>query len=115
MNGIEQNGIEQKAVLAAADLVGRSGARRFEFGYLNAQGLAFERDGPMWWASAIFKGRRLGVEGQPSPGMACTLLVGQIIDGGQCTKCGEVSTVSGDGPCVWTFDAETSRWESGCR
>lgn len=108
------------AVVAVADLVQRSGARRFEIGWLHD-------DVPShlagWYAHAQYRGARITCEDQPSPQHAADGLAASLLDGGTCRYCGAKTSAAptvlghyegGDpGPCVWHRDGNT--WISGCK
>lgn len=111
---------DQGPIIAIADLCQRSGAKRFEIGFLHDDVPAAEAS---WWASAGYKGSKLIIEDQESPQHACDGLACRLLDGGFCTYCGERTTTAptrygsyaspNAGPCVWRRDGE--RWVSGCR
>lgn len=72
------------AVIAAADLCGRSGAKQFEIGYLHD-------DVPMaeagWYATALYNGAKVIGEGH-GPEQAADALARKILHGGLCLDCG---------------------------
>jgi hypothetical protein len=98
-------------VVAAADLVGRSGGRSFEVGYLN--------DDPPheWYATATYRGARVIAQGHDDPGSACDALAAKILTGGQCTHCGRTVAITHSrrvaDRCVWTRTDE--RWQGACK
>ncbi len=104
--------IDQDAVIACADLVGRSGGRAFELGYL-------DEDVPMpkarWWAKVQYKGARLMVEDKTSPWEACDALAFKILDGGMCNGCKkDVALMDTDADvCRWRRNGD--KWEMGCK
>lgn len=83
----EQNDI----LIATADLVGRSGARNFEIGYLHD-----DAENPGWWAHADFGGHRIIVEDFRDPILACWALSNKILTGAKC-KCGRLVALSDEG------------------
>ena len=118
--------LDEDAVTACADLVGRTGARNFQIGYLN--------DDPphQWYAHAQYRGIRISVEDQPGPSEAADALCRQLLGGAKCMHCGGL-VVLGDGvPAAYgtrmvdgsTFDAASAgrcrwrrmgpRWVRGC-
>jgi hypothetical protein len=121
------------AVMACADLAGRTGAQSFECGYLNDD-VPSEQAG--WYASVMFKGARIIVEDKSSPAEACDALAVRILAGGQCQHCKGLVTLTDDGAFAYRsavlttgqrWDAEDAaqapqcrwtqtgaRWERGC-
>lgn len=124
--------MDDDALTAAVDLVGRTGAESFELGYLHD-------DVPVpqaaWWANAQLRGTRIMVEDQPGPVEAAEALARRILVGGQCQHCGGLVALS-DGAAVaypgpmtdgttWTEEAIRAagqcrwrrvgpRWVRGC-
>jgi len=78
----------EDAFMAAADLVGRTGARHFEIGYLD--------DTPphRWYAHAQYRGARITCENQPDPVAAAEGLARQLLTGAQCQHCGRLVTLN---------------------
>lgn len=113
----------QPAVIAAADLVERSGGREFQIGYLYDEGdPEFDERGPCWYASVTYRGARLFSEDHPMPAPACDHLAAQILDGGMCQFCQRRTVVSTTptgqfvpargGDCIWRRDDDV--WLAGC-
>ena len=103
--------MDQDAVIACADLVGRSGGKEFELGYLDEDASMAEA---RWWAKAQYKGARIMVEEKTSPWEACDALARRIIDGAMCTGCGkDVTLVDQVGGCRWRRNGD--KWEMGCK
>ena len=122
--------LDQDAVLAAADLVNRSGARSFQIGYLND-----DPADPAWYAHAQYKGVRIAAEHHPGPVEAAEALARRLLDGAKC-RCGKLVALSDDGAMVyrdtklldgttWTptqaaragqcrWTRQGKRWEPGC-
>lgn len=123
--------IDEDAVIAAADLIGRTGATGFEIGYLHEDVPA---DQAGWYATAQFRGARITADERRSPGEAAEALAVKILTGGKC-KCGKLVALSGSGATAyggtmadgtrWTY-AEAARagqcrwrrygnrWQQGC-
>jgi hypothetical protein len=107
------------AVVAVADLVGRSGGRRFEIGYLDD-----DPDRPDWWATVTYDGAKLTAERHATPSAAADALARLILEGGRCTHCGHTVTLrranAGRAPrrtnaprqCRWRRIGD--RWVRGC-
>lgn len=72
------------AVVAAADLAARSGAKDFEVGYLDDTDHCQDA---RWYANCTYRGARIGVDEQPSPWHAAEGLAQRLLDGAQCTNC----------------------------
>lgn len=128
--------MDQDALLAAVDLVGRSGAKSFQIGYLNDEGeAAYAISGPQWYAHAQYRGARLISENHPDPVTAAEGLAEKILTGAKC-DCGKLvalhdgmafayfETAMADGStwtaeeaaeagqCRWRRDG--ARWKRGC-
>ena len=69
-------------MLAAVELVQRSGATEFEVGYLDENPA-----NPRWWAKAQYRGARLQVDEHRTPSAAADALAARILEGGTCTTC----------------------------
>lgn len=125
--------IDDVAIIAAADLVGRSGARNLEIGYLDDDVPAEQA---RWYAHAQYRGARITAEDHTSPAAAAEALAQQVLEGGRCTHCGGLVAMSrggaiahpgamadgsvwteqeirAAGQCLWT--REGRRWMRGCR
>lgn len=99
------NPMQLDAVLAAADLADRAGAKGFDIGYT-------EDNPPTWHATAFYVGKRLFVDGYPNPEDAATGLSERLLTGAAC-KCGRKVTLRADTPgCLWRLDGR--RWSPGC-
>lgn len=83
MSGLKPD--DNDRLIAAVDLVGRSGARNFEVGYLHDDVPAIQA---AWWASARYKGTIIMVENEPDPWSAAEHLAVKLLTGGQCQGCG---------------------------
>lgn len=86
---------DEDALLAAVDLVGRSGATNFEVGWLNDEDdPAYLERGAEWWCKAQYRGARLTVEGFDRPDHAAEALALKILKGGKC-RCGRLVRLAG--------------------
>jgi hypothetical protein len=82
------DGIEQTdRLLAAVDVVGRSGATNLNAGIFN------ENDSD-WYAEVEFGDKILGVEHYPSVEDALDALAKRLLTGGQCAHCGGLVALS---------------------
>jgi len=98
--------LDEDAVIACADLVGRTGARGFEIGYLTDERAAD------WYAFARYRGARITVENQPGPVEAADALSRRLLGGGRC-MCGKaVALADTPGACRWTRLGK--RWVGAC-
>lgn len=96
--------------MACADLVGRAGAKSFDFGYMNEEAKTVED--AQWYASAQYKGTRFFVDNHASPTEAAMALAEKIMRGAMC-KCGERVTLTDGVPgCRWLLMGK--RWEPSC-
>lgn len=80
------------AVKACADLVGRTGARSFECGYLED-----DVPEPGWYAVAVYKGAKIIAEDKVSPAEACDKLAARLLTGAQCQHCKKLVTLDARG------------------
>lgn len=122
------------AATAAVDLIGRTGARQLEIGYLHDTPRSEDAD---WWAAAHYLGARVNVEHHTGPAAALEALAVRLLTGSQCTHCRGLITLTGEGAwfypgaarpdgtvlalsevadkpqCHWTRSGP--RWIAGCR
>lgn len=126
--------LDEDALIAAAELVGRTGAKGFEVGYLHDD-VPLEQAG--WYAHAQYSGTRIMVDDYSGPVEAAEALARRLLEGGKCTRCGGVVALSSAGALIypdvtltdgtrWTEkDAVAagqcrwtrlgSRWTAGCQ
>lgn len=96
-------------IIACADLVGRSGAKDFQIGYLHDD-VPVEEAG--WYAHASYKGARLMAQDHRSPTSAALALSERLLRGAAC-RCGQPVTLTDTAPgCRWRLMGQ--RWEPGC-
>jgi len=121
------------AVTACADLVGRTGARSFECGYVHDD-VPVAQAG--WYATAVYRGAKIIAEDKATPAEACDALAARLLSGAQCQHCKGLVALPGDGAFAFRkatlatgerWDAEDAarapqcrwartdaRWERGC-
>lgn len=103
--------LDQDPVIALADLVGRSGGRELQIGYLDDD---VPVDQARWYAQALFRGARLIADDYPSLVEACDALARRILAGAQCTHCKRTVTLNDtDDGCRWRRMGD--RWTMGCK
>jgi hypothetical protein len=95
------NPMAEDAVIAAADLVGRSGGRELEIGYLHDDVPIAEAG---WYAKVTYRGDRIIVEDQPSPAAAAEALAQRILTGARCTHCHSLVALSDRGAVAYVSD-----------
>lgn len=104
---------DEDALIAAVDLVGRSGATGFECGYLDDD---VPTEEARWWAKAQYRGARIQVDELRSPVEAAEALARRILTGGHCAHCGALTVLDDqlqfEPVCRWTRTGR--RWERGC-
>jgi hypothetical protein len=83
----------QQRVVAAADLVGRSGARGFTIGYLHEDVPATDA---AWYAFAQYRGARITAENHRGPAEAAEALAKRLLTGARCA-CGKLVALSNIG------------------
>lgn len=104
--------LDTDAVVAVVGVVGRTGGREFEIGWLD------DSYPHRWYASAKYRGARLTGEHPSKPDIAADRLAHRILHGGQCTYCGQnINTKPkkghwADGECIWHRDG--NEWVRGC-
>lgn len=76
--------MDDDALIAAVELVGRSGARQFEIGYLHDD---VPVDDAGWWARALYRGDRIIEENHRGPVEAAEALARRVLTGARCTHC----------------------------
>ncbi|GJF04990.1 hypothetical protein [Pseudonocardia sp. D17] len=125
--------VEDDALFAGLDLIGRTGARQVEIGYLNEGVPVHLAD---WYCSAHYRGARIIVEHHRGPVEAVEAMVRRLLTGGRCTHCGGLTALSDDGATAypgahmadgttWTLDEITAagqcrytrvsrKWVRGC-
>lgn len=98
--------LDEDAIMACADLVGRTGATEFRIGYLN--------DFPPheWYAHARYKGTRITEGNCAGPSEAADALCRRLLTGAKCTHCGGLVALSGAGAVAYGSPvmADGSRW-----
>ena len=90
--------LDDDAIIAAADLVGRTGARQLEIGYLHED---VPPDQAGWYAHAQYRGTRITAEDHPGPVEAVEALARRLLDGGLCTHCRGLIALSDAGAMVY--------------
>lgn len=102
-------------LLAATDLVGRTGGSSLEIGHL-------DDDVPShlarWYATVTYRGAKVTVENFPGPVDAAEALAARLLSGGHCTRCGHTTHLEGFGLttdtdlCLWSRKGDC--WIPGC-
>jgi hypothetical protein len=104
---------EDDRIVAAVDLIGRTGATALEVGYLHDD---VPSDEAAWWASAQYQGAKVAVEGKRSPHGALDALLARLLYGGVCRWCGRhVTNRKAKSPqrfCRYVRHGD--RYERGC-
>lgn len=90
--------LDEDAMIAAFDVVGRSGAKDCEFGYLH-EDVPIEE--AAWWAKAQYQGARLIEEGHRGPVEALEALARKVLTGGMCTHCRGLISLGDGGAMVY--------------
>lgn len=114
------------AVVACAEIVGRSGGREFQLGWLYddeepppgwPEGVSVPIEEQQWYATARWKGALLKGVGT-HPAAACLALAERILHGGQCLGCGKTVNLRphfghwSSGNCNWRLEGK--HWVRGC-
>lgn len=85
-----ESAMAEDVVLAAVDLVSRTGAKGIQIGYLHDDVPVEEAS---WYATAQYKGTRITCEDQPHPVMAAEGLARRLLTGAKCAHCGALVTL----------------------
>lgn len=113
--------LDEDALHAAVELVGRTGATGFEIGYLHDD-VPVEKAG--WYAHAQYKGARITAEDHPGPVEAAEALARRLLTGAKCTGCGGLIALSDAGAFAYSsatladgtvWDAKTAAAAGQCR
>lgn len=82
-------------MLACTDLVGRTGAKEFQLGYLH------DEPPHQWYAQAQYKGARIIEENHAGPSEAADALSRRLLTGARCAHCGGLVALSGSGAVAY--------------
>lgn len=93
--------MDDDAIVAGAELVGRSGGRELEIGYLH-DGVPVAEAG--WYAKVTYRGDRIVVEDHPGPVEAMDALARRILTGARCTHCRGLVALSDAGAVAFVSD-----------
>jgi hypothetical protein len=107
--------MDEDAVMACVELVGRTGAKDFEIGYLRdeeTEGHPVAIEDAGWYAKCTVQGHILAAEEAQGPSEAADGLSRRILTGGQCTHCKQTITLKSGPGCRWRRMG--SHWERGC-
>lgn len=108
--------VNEDAVIACVDLIGRAGATGWELGW-TCPHVPFEPDDHncpdvTWHAHAQYKGARIMTAEHRSPSIAALALAERLLAGAMC-RCRRPVTLSDGRPgCRWRLVGP--RWEPGC-
>lgn len=83
--------MDDDALIATVDLIGRTGAKGFEIGYLH-EGVPVEEAG--WYAHAQYRGARITEENHRGPVEAAEALARQLLTGAMCNHCKKLVALS---------------------
>ena len=99
-----------EATKAALELVGRTGAKSLEVGYLYDTPLAEDAD---WYAHAQYRGARITVEHHRGPAQALEALAGRLLTGAKCAHCGSLVALSEKGAAFYPSSTliDGTRWD----
>jgi hypothetical protein len=114
--------LNEDAIKACADLVGRMGAREFHIGHVR-EGVPVDEAG--WFAHALFRGgEKIGVDEHLGPTEAADALCERLMTGAQCLACKSVVQFRDEGAVVYEkstlldgrrWDAEDAKRAGLCR
>lgn len=103
---------EEKLLVASVDIIGRTGAKNFEVGYL-------DDDQPdSWYAQAGYHGSKIISANHSGPVEAADALARKLVNGGKCTHCGKTvrlpnGTAFNKKYCYY-FLVGGVKWTRGC-
>lgn len=90
--------LDEDALNAALNLIGRTGARDLEIGYANDDAKD-SRDGD-WYAICSYTGVKVMEEHHPGPVQATDALARRLLTGAKCTHCGGLIALSDRGAYI---------------
>lgn len=92
-------------VLAAVELLGRSGVGDVEFAYDEEEAYP---ESVLWWAKGNWNGTRVYSAHFPYPAQALEDLLGRVINGGQCARCKDITVLGVEigGYCCFMLEAD---------
>lgn len=93
--------MDDDAIAAVADLVGRAGGRELEIGYLHDD---VPSDQAGWYAHVLFRGARITSEDHPGPTEAADGLARRLLTGARCTHCRGLVALSDRGATAFVSD-----------
>lgn len=94
--------LDEDAMVAAIDLVQRSGASECTYGYLH-DNVPIEE--AAWWAEARYSGARIIAEGHRGPVEALEALARKLLTGAMCSHCRALIALGDDGAVVYPGSA----------
>jgi hypothetical protein len=121
--------MDDDAMVAAVDVIGRTGAREFKVGFVN------DEPPHNWYAHAQYQGTRITVENKAGPLEAAEGLARRLLTGAQCQHCLKLVTLDPHGAIArdqimvdgrtWTARQQAeaglchwyragNRWKRGC-
>lgn len=123
--------MDEDAMDAAVNLIGRTGATEINIGYHSDDVPVGQ---PNWYAKATLGGTEIVEDMYPGPAEATEALARRLMDGGKCTNCGRLISLSSKyyktapgtftdgspveqaaaaGICRWTRNGK--RWDGDCK
>jgi hypothetical protein len=91
-------GIDEDQLIAGVELVGRTGARELQVGYLH-EDVPSERAG--WYAHAQYRGARITVEDKRGPVEAVEALAERLLTSAVCQHCKGLVSLRPDGALAY--------------
>jgi hypothetical protein len=113
--------LDEDAIAACADLVGRMGAKQFQIGHVH-ENVPIAEAG--WFAHAQFRGARITADDHVGPVEAADALCERMLTGAQCLVCRSLVALRDDGAIVYEkqtlldgrqWNAEDARRAGTCR
>jgi hypothetical protein len=89
---------DDDAIIACADLVGRTGAREFQIGYVHDDVPVHEAG---WFAHATYQGARITEDDHRGPVEAADALCRRLLTGARCTHCNGLVALSDSGAVAY--------------
>jgi hypothetical protein len=99
------------ALFAAVELVGRTGAKGLEVGYLHED---VPVDQAAWYATAQYQGAKVFVENHTGPVEAVEDLAAQLMEGGLCTNCNRQVSLTKHAFLYCRYVRQGRSWIPGC-
>lgn len=101
--------LDEDAMTAAADLIGRTGAKNMELGFVH-EDVPVEEAG--WYCTVTYRGAKIIEEDHKGPQQAMEAMAMRLFQGAKCAHCRKPIRLDGKPGCRWW--REGPKWIRGC-